>query len=239
MTGAGATGSASPGRRSRGRGRPGSTVVAEKSPKHALHAAFIHRLFPDAFFLHVIRDPRDTTVSLRAASKSWGGDWAPANAIQASRMWVDHIERARRVAHVPGRYREVLYERLKTDPVGELFDILEWLGVRADRAACQRAVEACDFRELQQLKNSGSLPLPGTASPDGFFRRGEVGSWTTELSRSDVRVVEHICGPLMAEFGYDRRSAPRHRPFKILLHDGVQRVRESIDWQLARVLMRV
>ncbi|HEY0304235.1 MAG TPA: sulfotransferase, partial [Longimicrobiales bacterium] len=33
---------------------PAAAVVAEKSPKHALQADFIQRLFPDAYFLHVV-----------------------------------------------------------------------------------------------------------------------------------------------------------------------------------------
>ena len=56
----------------------------------------------------------------------------------------------------------------------------------------------------------------------------------------DVRIIEHICGPLMAELGYERttRSA-RVGPLKMLVHDGIQRTRESIDWQLQRLLMRM
>jgi LPS sulfotransferase NodH len=221
-------------------GRPGCAVVAEKSPKHALHAAFIQQLFPDALFLNVIRDPRDTAVSLIAASQSWGRDWAPPNAVQAARMWVDHIHGARKAAEIPSRYYEVQYEQLKADAVRELQSILEWIGVGADPAECAAAVAACDFKELKKRKVSDDLPLPGSQSPQGFFRKGESNGWRDELSNADVRVVEHICGPLMAEFGYERSvKARRSPPFKILAHDGVQRVRESVDWQLARLLMRV
>jgi hypothetical protein len=218
--------------------RPGSAVVAEKSPKHALHAAFIQRVFPDAVFLHVIRDPRDTAASLLAASRSWGRDWAPANAVVAARMWVEHIEKARQVRS-SSRYREVLYEQLKSDAVGELQRILEWLAVPAARAESEAAVAACGFRELQESKADGALPLPGSALPHGFFRRGEAGGWRAELPARDVRVIEHICGQLMEELGYERSTRNGAPPFRIAVHDGIQRVRESVDWQLARVLRRV
>lgn len=222
-------------------GRPGSNVVVEKSPKHALHAAFIQQLFPDALFLNVVRDPRDTVASLIAASRSWGRDWAPPNAVQAARMWVDHIGGARRAAqHDPGRYHEVKYEQLKADPVDQLQAIFAWVGLEVERSGCEAAVAACDFEELKKRKSADDLPLPGSRSPQGFFRKGEAEAWRADLSPTDVRVVEHICGPLMAEFGYERsRKARRRPPFKILAHDGVQRVRESVDWQLARVLMKV
>jgi hypothetical protein len=154
-------------------------------------------------------------------------------------MWVDHIERARLVADGPG-YREVLYERVKADPVQELMGILDWLDLPAGRAECDAAVAACSFGELQKRKKADELPLPGSESPKGFFRKGEAGGWKTELSASDVRIIEHICGPLMAEFGYERTTkSARVGPLKMLVHDGIQRTRESIDWQLQRLLMRM
>jgi hypothetical protein len=218
--------------------RPESELVVEKSPKHALQADFIGKVFPDAYFLNVIRDPRDTSASLMAASRSWASSWAPPNAVRAARMWVSHIDAGRKVAG-SGRYREVLYEQLKADPVGELTALLAWVGVTADRAACEAAVAACDFDALRERQDSGDLPLPGSRSPDGFFRRGETGGWKNDLSPGDVRIIEHLCGPLMAELGYTRTTRAGSRPLRIALHDGLQRARESIDWQLQRLLTRL
>jgi len=216
--------------------KPGAQVVVEKSPKHALHASFIRRVFPDAYFLHVIRDPRDTAASLMAAGRTWGDSWAPRGPVQAARMWVEHIRRARQVATGDGRYREIRYERVKEDPETELAGVLEWLGVSTTAAERTRAIEACDFERLKAQPSTPDLPLPSVRAPDGFFRRGESGSWRTDLSRSELRVIEHICGPLMTELGYERVTSGARAPARVLMHDAVHRVRESIDWQLARAL---
>src|SRR5438270_12024028 len=48
-------------------GRRDVALIAEKTPQNALAWRLILRLFPDAYFLHVVRDPRDTVCSLRAA----------------------------------------------------------------------------------------------------------------------------------------------------------------------------
>lgn len=217
--------------------RPGARVVVEKSPKHALQAEFIHRLFPDAYFLHVIRDPRDTAASLLAAARGWGRGWAPANAIEAARMWRSHVCAARAVAARTDRYREVRYEALRAQPVEELAGIVAWLGLDADRERCEAAVRACDLGRLQQERSGRTLPLPGERSPRDFFRRGVVGGWRDDLSRTDLRIVERVCGAVMEEAGYarvTRRWAPGL--LRIPLHDAVQRARESIDWQLQRLL---
>src|SRR5438094_2346752 len=56
-----------------GRLRPDTQVVLEKTPDNILRWELILKLFPDAYFLHVIRDPRSVASSLLAAGRSrWG-----------------------------------------------------------------------------------------------------------------------------------------------------------------------
>ncbi len=212
--------------------RPDASIVMEKSPRHALHAEFIRRLFPDALFLNVVRDPRDVVTSLMAAARSWGRSWAPPNAIDAARMWREHILAARRVSGAG--YREVRYERLTAEPVAEVQGILAWLGLPAGRAECEEAVAACELSKLREGDTS-KLPVPGERSPREFFRSGQAGGWREQLGRADVRIVEHVCAGLMDELGYERTARVRARPLRIPVHDALLRVRESVDWQLQRL----
>lgn len=221
-------------------GNPGASVVCEKSPRNALQAEFIHRVFPDAYFLHVIRDPRDTVASLMAAARSWGSGWAPRSAIGAARMWTDHIRSARRIAGRTERYREIRYEALQRDPAGELHGIAIWLGLGVGVEECVRAVEACELKTLQKSADARRMPLPGEKSPKDFFRKGKVGGWQEDVTPGDVRVIEYLCADHMRELGYEPLSGSwTRRPLRVSVHDGIQRVRESVDWQLARLLARV
>ena len=216
-------------------GRPGAELVVEKSPRHALHAEFIRRLFPGARFLHVVRDPRDTVASLLAAGRGWGSGWAPRNAIEAARLWREHMEAARRVSTPAGGYREVRYEDLVAEPVAQLRGIVDWLGLDADARFCDDAVAACDINRLRDGANGKDMPLPGEKSPREFFRKGAPGGWRGELSRADVRIVEQLCGPLMQELGYAPATSGGRRPLRIPVHDALCRVREAVDWQLQRL----
>jgi len=219
---------------------PHAEVIVEKSPRHALQADFIQRLFPDAYFLHVVRDPRDAVASMAAAARSWGSSWAPRNPIDGARLWRDHVEGARRARTTGANYLEVRYEDLVAEPVEQLEGIHAWLGVASDAAACRAAVAACDFKQLKQGANSKSMPLPGDRSPKDFFRSGAAGGWINELSAGAVRIIEHVCAPLMAELRYPRsKRTGVGTAARISVHDGVQRVRESIDWQLQRLLWRI
>jgi hypothetical protein len=218
---------------------PDARVIVEKSPKHALSAAFIQRVFPEAFFLNVIRDPRDTVASLLAAGRSWGDDWAPRNAIDGSRLWVESVLRAREASARPAQYLEVHYETLRANPVPQLSDVFSWLGVPMSEEDCAAAVAACDLKQLQKTGNESKLPVPGARSPAGFFRKGVVGGWSKDLSRNEAAIVEYICGDLMDELGYARTSGSPALAARVGAHDALQRVRESIDWQLQRLLTRI
>jgi Sulfotransferase family len=216
-----------------------ATVVMEKSPQHALQADLIHRLFPAARFLHVIRDPRDTVASLRAAARRWARAWSTST-VEAARLWERHVQGARRLVGTGELYREVRYEGLHADAPAQLGGIFRWLGLDADPAFCRRAVEACRIERVREAGTRAAAALPGSRLPKTFFRRGNVGDWRGDLSRLNARTVECICGELMDELGYPRAfSGASMAPLRIRVHDGVQRVRESIDWQLERLLHHV
>jgi hypothetical protein len=132
-------------------------------------------------------------------------------------------------------YREIRYESLREDAGRELSDLLSWLQLDAQPGFCEDAVEACRLERLRE-KDAGDLPIPGTRIPSGFFRRGSAGGWKDDLTTTEVRIVDHLCGDLMEALGYPRThgSAGVGR-IRILAHDAVVRLRESLDWQLQRL----
>ncbi len=221
---------------------PEATVVVEKSPMHAVHAGFIHSIFPEAYFLHVLRDPRDTVASLLSAGRSWGRHWAPSHPVDAARMWRRHVVKGREIAGTEARYMEVRYEHLKRQPEQTLGGVLSWLGLSADEHDVARFVEACRLQRLQKTeeKSAANWPMPSRKVPAGFFRKGEVGGWRSDLTAAEARIVEAIAGSIMEDAGYERQmNGGTRATARIRLHDTLSRVRESVDWQLQRLLRKV
>lgn len=60
---------------------PNKTIFCEKTPQHLLNVQEIHRLFPNAKFIHVKRDGRDVVNSLLKMP------WRPAGLINNARFW--------------------------------------------------------------------------------------------------------------------------------------------------------
>src|SRR5207249_10186807 len=91
-------------------------LFLEKTPGHVLFVPEIRALLPEARFVHVLRDARDTVASLLGASRSWGGGWAPRQANQAAGTWVNHVQAARQAQRIlsASQFFEVRYEALHT-----------------------------------------------------------------------------------------------------------------------------
>lgn len=107
----------------------------EKSPTHTHYAPDIHRLVPDAWMVHVIRDPRDTVASIWDAAQRYGDPWG---------VIYDRIERAvdkwnaatRASAAMVGAQGQIFmsYQQFTATPRAALDMIGQTIGLQASPA---------------------------------------------------------------------------------------------------------
>lgn len=89
----------------------GKSRVGSKYPVFGRYLDLLNRMFPDCKVVHVIRDGRDCALSHRHVV--WGHQNTYASAVH----WRQYLRKARVDAMaMPGRYLEVRYEDLLTDP---------------------------------------------------------------------------------------------------------------------------
>lgn len=178
---------------------PDALAVVDQTPEYVQVWEEILRIFPDACFLHVVRDPRSVFCSQKSAARSWADPTRFAyDPLSVAEEWVHDVTRARAIAAATPRYLEVRYETLRKDSARGLAEIFRWLDLPADEALCERAVAACALEKLRQ----------GGHAPKGFFRKGEVSGWKAEMSRAEVRALEYVAGDLMRTLGYETVTPP-------------------------------
>lgn len=170
-------------------GDGGTPVVLEKTPSNVFHGRAILDVFPDAMFIQVIRDGRDVCVS--HDKRAIGTRWRNTDRAAQARLWRSAIEAGRAIT-TDDRYRDrvvtVRYEDLRADPVGQARRL--FAATSLDVADLASAVEAT---RIERYKTRG----------DGRHRRrGAVGEWRTELSETDLAIIDAEAGPLLAELGY-------------------------------------
>ena len=187
-------------------------LFLEKTPRHALYIPEILSCFPAARFIHLIRDPRDTTASLLAASRSWGADWAPTSASSAGQMWLEYVSAARAASKQisPNAFLQLTYEDLHADTKAELAKCVDFLGLLWDSAGISDAIEK---NRPAKLRSGGGTPFSGTlnhssatveelAEPVGFIRKAQPGSWREDLTTAEKLQLWRIMRHDLAAFGY-------------------------------------
>ncbi len=169
----------------------GAMRWGDKTPIYTSYLPLIHQLFPNAQFLHVIRDGRDVALS---TVEKWGANELHVDVYYAARIWMRRIRQARSASKTlkPELYREVRYEDLVQDPAGELQAICEFLG---EPFFPQMARQ---HQYARSRISPGGFHAPVREPPDAT----RVARWQREMSVSDQRLYQQVAGWLLDDLGY-------------------------------------
>ena len=205
---------------------PEAELVVDKTPENGRFGEFIHRMFPDAYFLHIVRDPRSTFCSMRSASRSWAQWEFPTRPVDGGRFWVEEVLASRQIGRRTDRYLELRYEDLREDGPGQLARVFEWAGLKHDLALCEEAIDACT---KDRMRDHRTLPKD-------FVRKVPQGGWRDELSSREVRILDYLTRDLMAELGYAPAREVRGKPLGVLLQDLIEAPLAFLDRRGRRLL---
>ena len=186
------------------RSKPSATVVLEKTPNHVNCYREILDLWPDAHFIHIIRDPRSVVASMRVASKSWGRYWASSRISTNCERWISDVSNGRQISSITDNYQEVTFEELIANGPEALTRIFCGLGVPSSLHDCRRYIDECNIQSLKAGKlENAPFPVANTA------RIGTTDSWRVELSALEIAMLEHLVSPLISELGFKPVIASR------------------------------
>jgi hypothetical protein len=182
------------------RGKP---LVGDKTPDYARNIPTLHQLWPQAKFVHLIRDGRDVCLSAVhwqrkvARLASLFSTWAEEPLRTAAAWWEWHVRRAREDGGKlgPDRYYEIRYESLVSRPAEECTKLCAFLGL--PNAPCMLRFHAgrAKVDSGQDAKNSWLPITPG------------LRDWKTQMPGGDLERVEAVAGDLLDELGYPRGAA--------------------------------
>ena len=198
----------------------------DKRPAYSGFVGPLLRMFPDALYVNVVRDPRGATASQLTM------DWdAPEIAVaNAAVRWefavraTDHAARWLR----PDQLLDVRYEDLATDPEPQIERILAFAGLAAGRELVERLAHGDRDGWFRGPHLQAGEPV--TAAP--------VERWRERLTAAEVALVEHAAAGFMARFGYV--AAAGHSPSERDMED-VARCRRAFrrQWWRSRLDERV
>jgi len=211
------------------RSTPGASVVVDQTPENLEFAERILEVMPDAWFLHIVRDPRAVFASMRAANATWAKGSFPNQPETVGAMWRNYAERVRDLKKRTERIKEVRYEDLLSDGHAQLSSIFSWLQLEFDDAAVETALQNCSMRKLRQA----------SVAPPTFLRKGTAKGWQVEVSAGQQACVEYTAHPFMEAYNYPVSSSrPDRAPLPMRIRGGLgrilgpvlQRLRPGLKW---------
>jgi hypothetical protein len=206
---------------------PDADIILEKTPDHVLHWSNILKIFPDAFFLHIVRDPRSVVSSLCAAGAGWGRQWASREALVNCETWIKYVKESKNLKAATDNFLQVTYEDLWQNGERTLMSVFSWLGVQITLDECRTILDECQIANLRGNRLEAA-PWDLTAEPKEFYRKGGTENWLSELTPRETFLIEHLARDLMTEFGF----VPRSRRKVILPLIIASRLRYAVAWRL-------
>ncbi|HJQ51118.1 MAG TPA: sulfotransferase [Gaiellaceae bacterium] len=182
--------------------RQGKPRWGDKTPLYMQQLPLLERLFPDALWVHLVRDGRDAALSFLELPEGFSGKtWAqPRTVAQFAARWRTEILSARRLGrHSGSRYLELRYEDLVAEPERELRRVCEHgsLPWEADMLDHTRVSDAANMPEHRNLAQP---PTPG------------LRDWRSQMSREDALTFEQVAGDVLGSAGYELLNAKARYP---------------------------
>lgn len=173
--------------------KQGKTRWADKTPSNTFDVAMIKREFPNAQFIHIVRDGRDVYLSCK---KRWGNQSSRLDIQKAAKKWAGWVWTAYRHTERLGtdRYLLIKYEDLVSDPEKTLMNICAFLG--EEYSSCMLEYHKKETWVLKEERQHFEL-LSRPPEPSRAY------VWKKEMSREEVNLFDSAAGSVLHKYGYE------------------------------------
>jgi hypothetical protein len=193
----------------------GKARWGDKTPYYGMHIPKLLEWFPDAQFIHLVRDGRDVALSLFARRHDFG----VYNTYYAGKYWQQFVEATHEHGAKldPAQYLEIRYEDLVAEPRAASQRICAFLGEEFSEAVV-------DFKPAGQAGKTPLLQKPVQAD--------NAGKWRRALAPRQIRYFEAAAGTTLERFGYPLATsvAPLPKPLRAIFWTHNRAVRRVRRW---------
>ncbi len=188
----------------------------DKTPMHVNYILLVNHFFPNAKFIHIIRDGRDVALSLLRLK------WGPRRIEYSGYYWKWLVLMGMLCGRIlgPERYCEIRYEDLINEPEGILKSLCSWLALEYDpvmleyhksRAAKERCAPPAKRRHTIFDQGASHKPFEP-------INKDSIQKWKEYMSSYDCNSMLRQAGCLLLYFGYevDELPAKQRREYEVI-----------------------
>lgn len=187
-------------------------LLGDKNPSYSLHLKMLIHLFPEAKFIHIIRDYRDNIFSMCKVNfeshivSSLAYRWKYYNRL---------IDKTK--AKTPDIFYTLKYEDLVEDPAFFMSRICDFLNV-------DYKPEMLDFYKSREKIMAIYPEKIVTTYQKSLFNpinKSSVNAWRKKLPERKVRIAEYICGDYGKKYNYQKEYKKTDLFIKLLAFPGI------------------
>ena len=186
-------------------------LFGDKNPGYTIYTRLLQEIFPNAKFIHIIRDYRDNFVSIRNVDFELP---FPSMVVQKWKYFYKRFEKDSKTD--TSKYCAINYEALVSNPEKEMKSLCEFTGIKFTD-------EIFNFH----LKKDEFLK----AYPPGYIQSyhsslikkintGKIGVWKHELKPYQVKMMDVTAGKVAELAGYKREYTGNNIWFHIIAFPG-------------------
>jgi protein-tyrosine sulfotransferase len=160
----------------------------DKTPLNVYVLKRIHKVFPKAQFIHIVRDGCDVVASYLEARMYQSAE-------EAAWRWRTAVGLCRRFGKANARsYLEIRYEDLVTEPQQTVAGICAFLGTPFDERVLQPPEDPARLGDVPRRQRHSEVLKP--------ISTDQIGKGRKALSEEQKRLVNAIIARQMADLGY-------------------------------------
>ncbi|MBE0470372.1 MAG: sulfotransferase [Methyloprofundus sp.] len=163
----------------------GKSRWGDKTPYYVLHMKTILEMYPDAQFIHLIRDGRDCALSMFARKHDFG----VYNTFFAAKYWEIYVELGRQMGSELGSkiYHEIRYEDLLDTPQKTMQGVCEFLN----------EPYSDNLINFKKSGEAGKTPLLQKS-----LQKTNQEKWRTKMTGKQIALFEGAVGDTLQKCGY-------------------------------------
>ena len=151
-----------------------------------IHAnvSMIKSVFPDAYCIHIIRDPRDVFLSIKRIA------FGTKSPFYVAKSWKEIVGKISTLKNSIKHYHEIFYEKLITSPKEEIKKLCDFIGIEFSH----------DMLYFHK-KVKESLPPQHKLLKNGFIKNN-FNKWKKTLTNKELKLIYAGTGTKIYEMGY-------------------------------------
>lgn len=171
----------------RNQGKPNATTWVDHTPENVSYANSFLSIFPDAKFVHIVRDGRAVASSVLPL------DWGPNSIIKAARWWVRMTSYglAAESSLRPDQIIRINYEELVAQPEPTMRRLCDFMGISFAPAMLDATGFIPPAYTTRQHQLVGRKPNPAMLT-----------RWRDRLTPRQIELFEHQARDFLEHLGY-------------------------------------